>query len=164
MNNFVEIPLVGRGNLLGKIALVDESDYDLVKNYRWYLTHCGGGGIDYATTPFKISVGKWSKINMHRLILNAPKGILVDHINHNGLDNRRNNIRLCNASENGRNRRVSKHNSSGFKGVSRKRDGRYEAAIRLGTFENPEDAAKEYDRVATIIFKEFANLNFPGEK
>ena len=155
----IKIPLIGKGEELDLFAVIDDEDVDLISSYRWFLTYGGGNLVKYATAPIRIEVGKWSKLTMHRLIMNAKKGELVDHINHDGLDNRKENLRICTSSENGRNRRLGKNSRSGFKGVSKKKSGKYEAAIRLGTFILPEDAAKEYDRVAKFVFGEFANLS-----
>src|SRR3990167_2235442 len=107
---------------------------------------------------------------LHRFILNAPKGLEVDHINGNGLDNRRKNIRLCTKKENMQNRRISINNTSGYKGVyyhkSDKRKKRWTVFIRtddnrkfIGRFLTALDAAKAYNEAATKYHGEFARLN-----
>jgi len=104
---------------------------------------------------------------MHRLILNAPDGMQVDHVNEIGLDNRKSNLRICNQSENQRNRSKQKNNTSGFKGVHwHVVDKRWMATIKvdkkkihLGSFRNPIDAAKVYNSAAIKYHGEFANLN-----
>ncbi len=96
--------------------------------------------------------GRQDRIAMHRLILDAPVDMQVDHINGNGLDNRRANLRLVTASQNSCNRRLSIVNTTGFKGVSfHKGRGLYQASIRLdgrlrflGRFQTPEEAHKAY--------------------
>ena len=105
---------------------------------------------------------------MHRLILDAPEGALVDHQNRNGWDNRRCNIRLASAAGNCHNRWSGKSNTSGFKGVSRhSRDGIWKAQIQvngkkiyLGLYSAPEAAARAYDEAAQKYYGDFAWLNF----
>ena len=106
---------------------------------------------------------------MHRTILNAPKGLVIDHLNHDGLDNRRSNLRLTNHSENRINSCKPPTSTTGFRGVSfHKHRGDYIAHIRkngylrhLGYFEEPVEAAKAYDRAARELHGKFAALNFP---
>lgn len=105
---------------------------------------------------------------MHRLLIGAPDGICVDHANHDGLDNRRSNLRLAGQSNNSANTR-RRAGRSGFRGVHRE-DSRWVAAIRvnykthrLGRFKQPEVAARAYDRAARRFFGSFATLNFPEE-
>ena len=110
---------------------------------------------------------------MHRLITNAPKGLMVDHINHNGLDNRRKNLRLCTVSQNNRNRRpITRPNKgSKYKGVTfDKKRNLFKAEIQhnkkkyfLGRFKSQIKAAQAYDKKARELFGEFAYLNFPAE-
>jgi hypothetical protein len=106
---------------------------------------------------------------MHRLILNInSRHVHIDHINGNGLDNRRENIRVCTLAENNRNRRSYKNNRIGFKGVSETVQGkRWNARITnngnvlsLGSHSSPEEAARAYDTAAKKLHGEFANLNF----
>lgn len=104
-----------------------------------------------------------------RLIVDAPEGLVVDHINGNPLDNRRENLRLCTVKENNWNRRRRIGGSSRFKGVSRAGN-RWKAIIwpngsqkYLGSYADPEEAARAYDRAAAEEYGEFACLNFPGD-
>ena len=107
------------------------------------------------------------KVLMHRVIKNAPKSHYVDHINHNTLDNRQSNLRLCNNSGNITNRNAPKNNSSGYKGVSKcKATGKWKAYISkdnkryyLGGFDTKEKAAEEYNIHAIKLHGEFACLN-----
>ncbi|GAG28472.1 unnamed protein product [marine sediment metagenome] len=109
---------------------------------------------------------------MHRMILGVEKGVDVDHINGDGIDNRRFNLRACLRSENGRNRRLSKNNKSGYKGVCwNKSCNKWVAQIKynykeysLGCFFCIIKAAKAYDKAAREYFGEFARTNFPEEK
>ena len=106
---------------------------------------------------------------MHRQILDAPQGVWVDHIDGDGLNNRRSNLRLCSATENARNRRPVPNCHSRYKGVSwHKRQkkwavriGKPKESIYLGSFDDEMEAGVAYDRKAEELFGEFAYLNFP---
>jgi hypothetical protein len=102
---------------------------------------------------------------MHRLIMAAPDGIGVDHINGDGLDNRRANLRLASQRDNSANMAVRASSATGFKGVSWKRRNRkWQAQIGrtyLGIFASAEEAARAYDHAAREAWGEFAHLNFP---
>jgi len=106
---------------------------------------------------------------MHRLILNPPAGITIDHINGNGLDNRRENLRLAGRGQNQCNRGKQSNNTSGFKGVTwHKNLNKWEAGISIsgkryhvGFYKTPEAAARAYDDAAKKYHGEFARLNFP---
>lgn len=153
----------------GKVALVDDADYDWLNQWKWTAVSGknskGNGGGFYA-----IRRKRWMTKNiiMHRVILNAPNGLEVDHINGDGLNNTRSNLRLCTHNQNTWNRTVKNKNKFGYTGIS-KRGNRFRAEIRchgkkimIGTFENVIDAAKAYDKKAQELFGEFANLNFPN--
>jgi len=147
----------------GKFAIVDADDYDELSRYKWHVNK--GGRTYYASSQKK---GK--AIKMHRLIAGAPKGLFVDHINHNGLDNRKRNLRLCTRLENIRNQLPRRGGSSQYKGVCwRKREKKFVATIcvdgkklYLGYFDDEIEAAKAYDKKAKELFGQFAYLNFPG--
>ena len=160
-------------NIHGDIVaetLIDIIDFKIVSQYRW---HCiVKSNTSYARThiynpPNVIH----HSILMHRLLIEIPTNskLMIDHINGNGLDNRRKNIRLATNIENGRNSKRPRNNASGFKGVSWvNRDNKWLARIMitgkrlfLGYFDNPEDAAKAYDKAALKYHKNFAQLNFP---
>jgi hypothetical protein len=146
----------------GKFALVDDQDIALVRkhNWRWFSER------NIAGTSLLNKDGKYGSIGMHRLILNAPQEYEVDHKNGNGLDNRRVNIRLCNRSENMRNRtawKLKPNSGSSAKGVHKLSDGRYRAQITLGTFESEQEAAQAYNKAAQFLFGEFARLNLADE-
>lgn len=104
---------------------------------------------------------------MHRLIMNAQNGQMIDHINGNVLDNRKENLRLCNKSTNAMNCKVHKHNTSGYKGVAwHKQMKKWRAYIvindkqkSLGLYKTKEEAAKAYNKAALELFGEFAKVN-----
>ena len=145
----------------GKTAIVDDTDYELVCKYTWYAIE--RFGIWYARGRVN---GKFTY--MHRFILDAPNTQEVDHIDGDGLNNRRSNIRLASRSQNAMNRGMGIDNKAGFKGVHRTSCNLrpYRATIRvqgksnhLGYFENPEEAARAYNIAAINNFGEFAKLN-----
>lgn len=87
----------------GQIALVDEEDFDLISSFSWWPRP--KGNTTYATRGLWKNNKQVGLIRMHRLIMNPPEGMVVDHINGNGLDNRKSNLRICTPSTNQRNRR-----------------------------------------------------------
>ena len=115
--------------------------------------------------------GRSKRIYMHRLIMNTPDHLVCDHINHDGLDNRRRNCRNCTTAQNNANRRKSPTPSSQYLGVSYdKRRHKWVAHIKdhgkeryLGSYELEADAARAYDRAAIAIHGIYAQLNFPEE-
>jgi hypothetical protein len=146
----------------GKFALVDDEDYELVSKFKWcaWKSH---GNIFYAQRNSKTKNG-WRPLLMHTFLM-KEKGI--DHINNIGTDNRRENLRLCNQSQNTANARKHKNCSSKFKGVCwHKCANKWFAQIHekgteiyLGLFEKEIDAAKAYNKKALELFGEFARLN-----
>lgn len=150
----------------GKVALVDDVDYESVSKYKWYY-HSSG----YAGSQIVID-GKKRYIYMHRQILNCTPTQEIDHVNHNGLDNRRCNLRVCSRAENNRNTRKRTVATSQYKGVLwSKRKKEWLAFITLngkhnslGFFESEQDAAKTYDRAVRYYFTDFACTNFPGDE
>lgn len=146
-------------------AMVDDVDFESIAESRWYET-----GDGYACRSLPRPGKRATTQRMHRLITNAPSGMDVDHINHNGLDNRRSNLRVCPHRYNLANQRPRRGvRSSRFKGVYRHSvTGRWKAnigirnrTIYLGTFDTEIEAAAEYDRAALEAWGEFALLNFP---
>lgn len=144
----IEIPLTH-----GKVAIIDAADFEAVNKSRWYYAIVG-----YAMNS--------KREYLHRLILGAKPGQMVDHINHDRLDNRRCNLRLTNAQGNQRNR-LKSIGVSRFKGVGwSKAANKWAARIKvdkknyhLGLFDCEEDAAHAYNLEAARLFGEFAALN-----
>ena len=152
----------------GRFAKVDDEDVELLIHHQW---HASPGANDnwYATTSVPAD-GGLKKLAMHRLLLNAPEGLEVDHINGDGLDNRRINLRLCTHAENMRNT-GPRGGTSQYKGVQCRpeRGSRpWQAMItsrgttyNLGFFADEVEAAQAYDMMAGVLHGEFARLNFP---
>ena len=158
----------------GKVAIVDDEDFDWLSQWKWCAVK--GKTTYYASRNVYLGGGrkspKYNFIIMHRLILGLKKGDSreCDHRNHNGLDNQRHNLRICNRGQNMRNARPSRNKSSKYKGVSwHNQAGQWRARIKdegiethIGHFCNEVDAAKAYDAKAKDIYGEFAYLNFDG--
>lgn len=144
-----------------KIVTISDEDYDLVSKYTWAIAKRG--------KTFYAASSKWGYgvIYMHRLILKAKKGELIDHKDRNGLNNQRDNIRKCTGQQNKSN--VSSHSDSKsmYVGVTwYKNYNKWEAQItnkgkhyKLGYFENERDAASAYNLKAIELKGEFANIN-----
>ena len=163
------------------ITIVDKEDWERLKEYRWALDV--QAHAIYAHTNIPHPDGGWYyppngkrrrrslTVRMHRLITNAPKGMVADHINHNGLDNRKSNLRVCTNAENMRNQHSQKGGTSIYKGVCwHKASGKWYAQIKfkgktihIGLFTDKEEAARAYDAKAKELFGEYAYLNFPDE-
>lgn len=153
----------------GQCAVVDDEDLERISIRRWYaqwnphtktfraICHSVKSDDRYPATLF-----------MHREVIRAPSGLVVDHINHDTLDNRKSNLRLCSVHCNSMNKRILP-SKSGFKGVHYLPEGRvkkWSAVIcfnrknmTLGYFMTPEEAAERYDEAAVKYFGEFARTN-----
>lgn len=137
-----------------KLVTISASDVEVARNYRWYIGPRYVHGFDPITAK---------KTSLHRVILNPGSGFVVDHINGDGFDNTRENLRVCTHAENIRNSKVK---CGRYKGV-RKYGNRWYARIKvnykeihIGSFANKEDAAIAYDNAAKKYHGEFARTNF----
>jgi hypothetical protein len=151
----------------GKFAKVDDDDFERLNAVKWCAKWNPKTISFYAVRTIR-SGEKRSRILMHREILAAAPGQLVDHRNHKTLDNQKSNLRVCSSSENCQNRLPRITSETGFKGVGRKSRGstRWYARIRaegriihLGYFSTPQEAAMVYDVAAIRYFGEFALTN-----
>lgn len=154
------VPLHGQ-KAAGRVALIDDEDYELVSMFRWRVLEnprLGRNNGPYAVTGHTNTM-------MHDVVLGI-RG--VDHINHDGLDNRRANLRPADRSQNNHNERPRLDSTSVFKGVTRHRNGKsWQARIvvdgrryALGSFSSEEDAARAYDAAALTAWGEYAFRNF----
>ena len=159
----------------GRVALVDDTDYEWLSQFSWCTRASSGGllGTMYAERRRQVREYTLSKrsgcVQMHRALLQPPDDLDVDHINGDGLDNRRCNLRIVSTTENiSRKRKTSATTYSIYKGVSHSKSkknpwcayicprGKY---IHLGLFKTEEDAAIAYNDAAIKYFGEFARLN-----
>lgn len=196
---------IKRKNQIFQITL-DQEDYDkVIELGKWYISNPGKSNLFYAEK--KLTIKQFEKLNeertasglnpikkrtilMHRYILDLAcddtyTDQVVDHIDGNGLNNVKSNLRLCNRSENSCNKRLRSNSQTGYRGVNKKKETQYikkdgtkikynvkkpwlayitpkgKKRITIGYFENIEEAAKAYDEKAKELFGEFAKLNFP---
>jgi hypothetical protein len=144
----------------GVYAYVDASDHEWLSQFNWRFQNGYAARRDKTRTTY-----------MHRELAKPPRGMTVDHANHNKLDNTRENLRVCTRQENSHNNRKHMGSSSRFKGVgysSEKQKWFAKAYIEgeriwLGYHEEEVAAAKAYDAKAVELFGEFAHLNFPED-
>lgn len=160
-----EIPLTQ-----GKVALVDDADFDAVSQFKWsaVLFPLYPGGESYiAFRNVMLPNGRWSAQSMHVFLMEPPQGLVTDHHNHNTLDNQRSNLRIATRAQNQQNRGAFRNNKCGFKGVYfEKHVGRFRANISangkrhsLGYHQTAEQAAAAYNEAAVRLHGEFAVLN-----
>jgi hypothetical protein len=182
---FRKIPLTQ-----GRFAIVDPDDYPRLAKYKWRICRTKGKNVSYAERSIRLPNGKYTRILMHREVLSLPAlskvevskgqvlnhnchrhigdGLVIDHINGSGLDNRRANLRLATVAQNAWNSK-KRSSRSGCKGVWFVSDkGLWRAAIvcnrrriHLGYFRDKRAAARAYDEAAGTYHKDFARLNFP---
>lgn len=151
---------------LAQVTVVDAIDYDRIMYFNWMAvkakTICGfaavSGGVERVD-------GKQATTRLANFILGVPRDVYVDHVDGDGLNNRRDNLRIATKQQNSWNRRLNTRNTSGYIGVHPQKfratitvNGKH---IHLGFFSNPIHAAKARDMAAIKHFGEFAKLNFP---
>ena len=165
----------------GHVALVDDEDYDFINQFTWRLSKVRH--LKYAKTNKNKIKNKATHYLMHRMILNLPSNLLIDHIDGNGLNNQKSNLRIATHNQNIWNSKG--YGSSQYKGVYpfrtkqkyKKKNGEISIYLSrtyyfssifkngityyLGNFKNEIDAALAYDKKAKELFGEFAYLNFP---
>jgi hypothetical protein len=150
--------------------MVDDADFDWLSQYKW---HAHWDGKSWRAVCSKWENGKTKKILMHRLVMQPKEGELVDHRNHNSLDNQRHNLRNCSCQENNRNHKLRlKNKTSQYKGVCWFKPARLWVAqitvnykrICIGYFKDEIEAARAYDEAALKYHGTYAFVNFsdPG--
>ncbi len=151
----------------GRIAVVDDEDFDRVSQNSWSLKKSPHDKTEYASRSIKIN-GKWTQISLHRFVFNARPGVRIDHKDGNGLNCQKFNLRECSHPQNLQNQRM--HNKHGLKGIALitnlpahrqwiskiRVDGKLKT---IGHFGSALEAAAAYNAMATKHFGEFARLN-----
>jgi hypothetical protein len=179
-NNYIEIDadtmaieICSKGEKF--LCLFDREDYPRVKNFRWSITsETKRNKTRYLRThPLRVGPSEGWVLIFHQLIMSFPVDGQIDHINHNGLDNRKRNLRVVRKIDNARNKHYITKAKSGFYGVvpnnSRAKPWKVyishgKKPIYLGSFENIEDAARAHDKKSIELRGEFAILNFPHDQ
>jgi hypothetical protein len=146
----------------GRSVIVDDEDYERLVQWKWHA-------VRHRKTFYAVRTENRRPRYMHRVILEPAPGLDVDHVDFDGLNNTRANLRIATRQQNASNQRRRSDNMSGFKGVSLDRRGRpkpwvaeiwvNQKKIWLGMFATPEHAAAVYNEAATKYFGEFALLN-----
>jgi hypothetical protein len=153
----------------GMVVQVDDEDYEWLNQWKWFYAPSinKSNKTGYARRFFKVDK-KMKSVFIHREIMKTPADMETDHIDHDGLNNQRSNLRICTHSENQRNRLISVGiNKSGYKGVCwNKTNNKWRSSIKindqrivLGDVSDPEEAARRYNEAAQKLFGEFARLN-----
>ena len=155
-----------------KYAKVDPCDYERLRKFEW-LARKGKNSFYARGLVVSSKTGKEKMVYMHQVLIKVPDGMVTDHINHDGMDNRSANLRAATRAQNMRNRKkFSNSTGSKYKGIYfRKKSRKWEASItfkkkliHLGCYRSEIEAAKAYDRAAMKYHAEFACLNFPDAK
>ncbi len=150
----------------GLLAAVDDGDFDFLMQWKW--TALVGDRTFYAHRRQRLECGKHALVLMHRLILGTPEGMVTDHIDGNGLNNTRANLRIATQRQNMMNRRPQRGGSCAIKGVWRDETAPrkpWRAAIRLngrlkylGRYSDPVEAGRAYAAAAAEHFGEFHRI------
>jgi hypothetical protein len=157
----------------GKFALVDDADYEWLNQWKWQAAKGARTSYDVWYAVRCETKRPRKRIFMHRVIMSTPEDMITDHVDHDGLNNQRYNLRSCTKSQNTANsrKRSSQKGTSKYKGVSwNKGVSKWQAEIQgptkryyLGLFLSAEDAAIIYDKKAIELFGDFAYVNFRSE-
>lgn len=151
-------------NAPGHVAVVDDEDFPRLSKWDWLLAH----GYDSDDLVYVVRFENKKAIQLHRVVLGAADGQIVDHKDRNGLNNQKSNLRLCSHTQNMQNRKKHRNGHSRFKGIWQKKgNGSWvtqiivnKKKISIYGFSIEEDAARAYDSLAKEHFGEFARLNF----
>ncbi|WP_238537859.1 HNH endonuclease [Zavarzinella formosa] len=150
----------------GHTAVIDDEDADMILSHKWHASRGSCGKVHAVTTAWDRDKQKHHNIRMHRLILGAKPGEMVDHITGDTLDNRRQNLRICTNAENQQNS-GQRRGSSKYKGVAwYSRHGKWRVMFNwkgkthfVGYFDSEVEAALAYNKAVLPLAGEFARLN-----
>ena len=162
----------------GQFAILDNEDYDMINQYKWCANYYKSIHTYYAVRNTRKTNGKQKTQLMHRVIMNCSNDKQIDHINHNTLDNRKSNLRICTQNQNQYNQRLHKKTSSKYKGVylqkqkCKNKVHTYWVSyisfngkkMYLGHSKTEIEGAKVYNKKAKELFGDFAYLNVIGGK
>jgi HNH endonuclease len=151
----------------GQVALVDDEDFEMLNMHKWFAVPAGKNGRTFyaARRIWNKDKNRQEGMWMHRLLAKTPKGFHTDHIDGNGLNNQKSNLRVCTNSQNQFNKGKSKRNSSGYKGVSWFKHGKLwdvrisvnKKSVHVGYFHDIEEAHKAYTEAAKKLHGQFAH-------
>jgi hypothetical protein len=166
-DDYIEVFLLGNHGE-NKSFKIDKNDYPLIMDYKWFLNN---QGYPYTFGKGSVNFGKRGK-TLHKFLFrkqHIEKGYVIDHINRDKLDNRRNNLRIITQKENSYNRTKNSNSTNTYKGVKidKKTLGTYKAIVtkdnvkyEIKDIPDEESAAKIYDIMAEELFGEYAGKNF----
>ena len=146
----------------GQVTLVDDEDFEYLNQFNFHAKP--GQNTYYAICKIKAN-GKYLNKRLHRLIMNPPDNMEVDHIDRDGLNNQKSNLRICTHQQNQMNCLKQKNTTSKYKGVhfNGKNYHSYikinQKRIHIGYYDREIDAAKAYDKKAKELYKEYSNIN-----
>lgn len=162
MGGFVKEIVLTRG----QVAIVDDEDFERLNQFKWYA-HLGGGRFYGARNDTREN--GYSKIYLHREVVGAKAGDIVDHIDQESLHDWRSNLRVCDRSRNALNHRRYSNNTTGYIGVAIENGNSFRAyryingrTIFGGLYKDIIECAKKSDEIAKEFHGEFAVLNFPA--